>query len=300
MLRVAFDPIYIHPLPENHRFPMEKYDLLPKQLLYEGTLSEANFIKPGEATVEDVLRVHDPEYFRRLKNLELSPREQRVSGFIHSDTLIRRELTIAEGTRLLAELALEGGVGMNIAGGTHHAFTDRAEGFCLLNDQAIAARWLLEHTNVRSVLIVDLDVHQGNGTAQIFESDPRVFTFSMHGSNNYPLHKMRSDLDVALPDNCGDHDYHYLLEKNLATALERSAPDFVFYQCGVDVLATDKLGRLGLSMEGCRQRDRILLEAVKQSAVPLVCSMGGGYSKEIRHIVEAHANTFRLVQQLFF
>jgi acetoin utilization deacetylase AcuC-like enzyme len=185
---------------------------------------------------------------------------------------------------------------MNIAGGTHHAFTSRGEGFCLLNDQAIAAKWLLNKGIVQKILIIDLDVHQGNGTASIFSNNSHVFTFSMHGKNNYPLKKELSDLDVELNDGISDNEYLFLLEKSLDNVCDGFKPDFVFYQSGVDVIETDKLGRLGLTLNGCRKRDRMVFETVRQLDVPVVCSMGGGYSPQIKHIVEAHANTFREAQ----
>lgn len=299
MIKVAFDASFVHPLPEGHRFPMEKYDLLPKQLLLEGTLETSDFFAPPPLDLGHALLVHTPAYSKDLTGLRISPREQRKTGFVHSQTLIDRELRIMEGTRLCAEFALKNkGIGMNIAGGTHHAFSDRGEGFCLLNDQAIAAQWLLENQLSKNILIIDLDVHQGNGTAEIFADEPHVFTFSMHGEHNYPLHKERSDLDVAVKDGTGDKVYLDLLERHLDEVLNHFQPDFIFYQSGVDILASDKLGRLAMSLQGCMERDRIVFNAVKQLEVPVVCSMGGGYSPDIRTIIEAHANTFRMVQQI--
>jgi len=300
MLKVAFRDEYVHPLPSNHRFPMEKYDLLPKQLLHEGTLSTDQFFAPDITNSELIARVHEPAYIRRLFGLQLTEREQRISGFPHTKELIDRESYIMEGTRRCAEYALETGGAMNIAGGTHHAYSDRGEGFCLLNDQAIACRWLLDEGHVNKILIVDLDVHQGNGTAEIFENDPDVFTFSMHGENNYPLKKERSDLDIGLADGIKDKEYIHLLERSINYILKEFEPDFVFYQCGVDIIETDTLGRLGVSMHGCRERDRIVFEMVRQLRVPVVCTMGGGYSRDIRHILEAHANTFRSAQEILF
>ena len=300
MLKVAFHPNYVHPLPDNHRFPMEKYDLLPKQLIHEGTLDESNFFEPTSVTEEHVIAIHTPTYYSKLCNLKLSAKEERVTGFHHSSSLIDREKTIMEGTRLGAELALNSRAAMNIAGGTHHAFTNRGEGFCLLNDQAIAANWLLQEGKAQKILIIDLDVHQGNGTAEIFKDNSSVFTFSMHGKNNYPLHKEHSDLDVELEDATSDLDFLFLLEKSIDEVLKQITPDFIFYQCGVDVLATDKLGRLGLSLKGCRERDKLVFNTVRQLNVPVVCTMGGGYSQEIKTIIEAHANTFREIQTILF
>jgi len=295
-MKIAFRKEYVQDLPDGHRFPMEKYDLLPRQLLHEGTIVDDNLFSPEKIERNNLTSVHNENYLDRLFGLQLTDKEQRVSGFPHNGALVDREAMIMEGTRKCAEYALEDGLALNIAGGTHHAYADRGEGFCLLNDQAIAAHWLLQETRIKNVLIVDLDVHQGNGTAAIFKDEERVFTFSMHGKNNYPLKKEKSDLDVELDDGTADRTYHYLLQSSLENILNRFQPDFIFYQCGVDVIETDKLGKLGLTLEGCRKRDRIVFEMVRQLSVPVVCSMGGGYSPIIKDIVEAHANTFREAQ----
>jgi acetoin utilization deacetylase AcuC-like enzyme len=300
MLKIAWAASYAHPLPEGHRFPMIKYELLPEQLLYEGTVSPANFFTPEPLAETDILLTHDPLYWQKLSSLALSRAEERKTGFPLSRQLVEREVIIMSGTVQAARFALQWGIGMNTAGGTHHAFTDRGEGFCLLNDNAIAANYLLKHGLARKILIIDLDVHQGNGTAQIFRDEPRVFTFSMHGEKNYPLHKEASDLDIALPDGTGDEAYLQVLEQHLPQLFERVQPDFVFYQCGVDVLASDKLGRMKLTLQGCRKRDELVLRSCRLLHLPLVCSMGGGYSSRLAHIVEAHANTFRLAQEIFF
>ncbi|MEM6829759.1 MAG: histone deacetylase [Bacteroidota bacterium] len=300
MSKIAWAPIYNHPLPPKHRFPMEKYELLPKQLMHEGTVTATNFFEPRKLTVAEVLAVHDEAYWEKLLHLDFSRQEERKSGFPMSKLLVEREMTINGGTIQAAEFALQYGVAMNIAGGTHHAFTDRAEGFCLLNDMAIASQYLLDQRLVKQVLIVDLDVHQGNGTAQIFERESRVFTFSMHGEKNYPMHKERSDLDVALEDGTNDGLYLKQLDYYLKKLIDEVKPEFIFFQSGVDVLATDKLGRLGLTIAGCKERDALVLSEAKKHQIPLVASMGGGYSEDIRHILEAHANTYRVAQELFF
>lgn len=296
---IAFHPSYIHDIPIGHKFPMEKYQLIYDQLAYEGLSEVASLVHPNQIALEHVLAVHKETYVNDLLSLKLSPRQQRVSGFVHTADLIDRELRIMEGTRLCAEHVIHGGIGLNIAGGTHHAFTDRGEGFCLLNDQAIAASWLLKNGHAQRILIVDLDVHQGNGTAEIFQNNPSVFTFSMHGAGNYPLKKETSDLDIALPGKIGDKEYLNILEDNLSQVFQQFSPDFVFYQSGVDVLATDKLGLLGLTQEGVRKRDEFVLKMAHNYDLPLVCSMGGGYSKHIRDIVNAHMHVFRLGYQLF-
>lgn len=300
MLKIAFHPIYKHPLPEGHRFPMEKYDLLPKQLLHEGTCEQDNFFTPDFPDESYILNVHDADYVQRLKSLELSKKEVRVSGFPLSQELVDREHIIANGTLKACEYALEYGISMNIAGGTHHAYTNRAEAFCLLNDQAIGARYLQKKGLAKKILIVDLDVHQGNGTAEIFQNDDSVFTFSMHGKGNYPFRKESSDLDMELPDGTKDAEYLEKLKSTLPDLIENVNPDFIFYLCGVDILETDKLGRLSCSIAGCKDRDRFVLQTCHDLQIPVECSMGGGYSKDIKLIIEAHANTYRLAQEIYF
>jgi acetoin utilization deacetylase AcuC-like enzyme len=300
MLKVAWAESYVLPLPPNHRFPMSKYEVLPLQLLHEGTLREENFFVPQPLERNRILAVHDVDYWNRLEQLTLEPAEIRRIGFPLTGELVSREITIANGTIQCSLFALQHGIAMNIAGGTHHAFTYKGEGFCLLNDIAIAARYLLDEGLAKQILVVDLDVHQGNGTAQVFQHDPRVFTFSMHGQNNYPLHKERSDLDIGLADFTSDAFYLNTLRVNLANLLKQVNPDFIFFQSGVDILETDKLGKLSVSREGCKERDRIVLEAAKEGGIPLVVSMGGGYSPNFKDIIEAHANTYRLAQEIFF
>lgn len=300
MLKIAWSSIYKHPLPPKHRFPMEKYELLPQQLIHEGTATKDNFFEPRLLTEGEILAVHKASYWQKLKDLNLSKSEERKSGFPLSKSLVTRECNINAGTIEAAIYAMENGIAMNIAGGTHHAYSDRAEGFCLLNDQAIASQYLLDKKICDRILIVDLDVHQGNGTAEIFKNDKRIFTFSMHGAKNYPMHKEISDLDIALDDGTGDSVYLELLERNLHQVLSEFAPQFIFFQSGVDVLATDKLGRLGLSISGCKRRDELVLSTAHQNNIPLVACMGGGYSEDIKVILEAHANTFRLAQEIYF
>lgn len=299
MLKVAHSEVYHHPLPLGHRFPMEKYTLLPEQLLYEGTLEAHHFHAPNPLMEEHILWTHDAQYWQRLRDGELTPREQRKTGFPHSPSLINRERVICQGTIDIALHALNEGCGLNIAGGTHHAYTNRGEGFCLLNDMAIASNYLLKKKLVQKVLIFDVDVHQGNGTAEIFANRPNVFTFSMHGAHNYPLHKEKSDRDVALPDGIKDEAFLEILSNELNFTLEKARPDIVFFLSGVDVLSTDKLGRLGLSLEGCKNRDQIILERLSSRGIPVAIAMGGGYSERIADILEAHANTFRLAKYYY-
>ncbi len=300
MLKIAYHPIYKHPLPEGHRFPMVKYELLPLQLLHEGTCEEHHFFQPNVISEGDVLKAHDETYFEHLRSLNLKPSEVRKIGFPLSDELVQRELIIADGTIKGCEFALKHGIAMNIAGGTHHAYSNRGEAFCMLNDQAIGARYLQTNDLAKNILIVDLDVHQGNGTAEIFQNDMSVFTFSMHGKSNYPFKKEESDLDIALEKGTDDDTFLNILKETLPKLIDDIQPDFIFYLCGVDVVATDKLGTLGMTIQGCKERDRYVLETCQENQIPVQCSMGGGYSPDIKIIVEAHANTFRIAQEIFF
>lgn len=299
-MKVFCNEYYSHPLPEGHRFPMLKYELIPEQLLYEGTLEPGDIVSPDVMNHEQLLLVHTSDYISKLERGELSKQEERKTGFPWSTQLVHREKVIMNGTWLAALAAKQDGVSMNVAGGTHHAYADRGEGFCLFNDLAIAAASLLKHDLAKKVLIIDLDVHQGNGTAAIFQGNQNVFTFSMHGKNNYPLHKEQSHLDVELPDGIADEVYLHLLKQSLDNIEQVFVPDFVFYQCGVDILVSDKLGRLGVSLSGCKERDAMVMKFCLKHKTPLVAAMGGGYSEDIKVIVEAHCNTFRLAKALFF
>jgi len=299
MIRLAYSDRYTLQLPDGHRFPIAKYGLVHDQLRYEGTASEPHFVDPGLCAEDDVLRIHTPAYYARVRDQQLSPTEVRRLGLPQSERLFLRSLSSASGTLQMALSALQYGIGMNLAGGTHHAFTDRGEGFCVFNDIAIAAAHLLHHGLAKQVLVVDLDVHQGNGTAQIFRDEPRVFTFSMHGRDNYPLHKEQSDLDIPLPPFTGDEQYLALLRQHLPALIQRVKPDFIFFQAGVDVLATDRLGKLGLSRAGCKTRDEVVLSTCQQHQIPVVTCLGGGYSARLMDLVEAHCNTFRVAFSLF-
>jgi acetoin utilization deacetylase AcuC-like enzyme len=299
VIPVAFDPIYVLPLPENHRFPMEKYDLLPKQLIHEGTCDPDDFFSPKPLSDSIVKTVHQSDYVDRLRDQDLNRSEIRKIGFPISQQLVEREFVIAGGTVEGALKALKTGIAFNIAGGTHHAYPTHGEAFCMLNDQAIAAHYLLDQQLVKKVLIIDLDVHQGNGTAVIFEKENRTFTFSMHGQKNYPFKKEESDWDIPLEDHTNDEVYLNILNETLPKLFNRVDPDFVFYLSGVDVVATDRLGRLAMSVEGCKKRDEMVLEYCYQRSIPVQCSMGGGYSKDIKLIIEAHANTYRVAQRIY-
>ncbi|OAV46152.1 deacetylase [Lewinella sp. 4G2] len=298
-MKIAFSPTYRYQLPEKHRFPMAKYSLLPEQLLYEGTITQANFFAPEPLPEDAILRTHTAEYWHKLKTNTLSKKEIRAIGFPMRPDLIARGRVIAQGTLDCARFAFQDGVALNIAGGTHHSFADRGEGFCVYNDIAIAANELLHTGEIQRAIVVDLDVHQGNGTASIFAGDDRVFTLSFHGAKNYPTRKMTSDLDVGFPDGTEDKAYLDKLEEILPSLLDRVRPDIVFYLSGVDILATDKLGRLACTIQGCKQRDRFVFEQCQKRGLPVAVSMGGGYSERLATIIEAHANTYRMAAEVY-
>jgi acetoin utilization deacetylase AcuC-like enzyme len=298
-LKIAFNSIYAHPLPEGHRFPMLKYELIPGQLLHEGSITEENIFTPQQCPDEIILWTHDAEYLHRLKEQLLSPGEQRVIGFPQSPELTTRELMITQGTIDCCHYAFENGVALNVAGGTHHAFADHGEGFCLLNDMAVAANYLLHENLSRQILIIDLDVHQGNGTAKLFENEKKVFTFSMHGEHNYPFRKEKSNLDIPLKDGTDDTIYLGLLKKNLSKLINEVNPDFIFFLSGVDILETDKFGKLKVTMNGCKQRDEMVFNTLQQKKIPCVVAMGGGYSADVKIITEAHCNTFRVAREVY-
>lgn len=299
MLKIANHPDFVINLPPKHRFPMEKYGLLPQQLLLEGTVKEENFFLPEIPDDRYFLAIHDRDYYESLIDLTLDRKAERKIGFPLSKTLVQRERLITGGAIKSAIYALQNGIGLSISGGTHHAFAGHGEGFCMLHDQGVAARYLQEKELAHQILFIDLDVHQGNGTAAIFEGDDSVFTFSMHGKNNYPFTKENSDKDVELADHITDTLYLKTLQATLPGVIEEVQPDFIFFISGVDILATDKLGRLNCTIAGCKARDRFVLELCNSHKIPVQCSMGGGYSKEIKHIVEAHANTFRIADDIY-
>ena len=299
ILKIAFHQIYAHPLPIGHRFPMLKYELIPEQLLYEGSITKENLFAPDVCDDETILWTHDSIYLHKLKEQQLSAKEQRRIGFPQSQQLTLRELIITQGTIDCCHYALSNGVSMNVAGGTHHAFADRGEGFCLLNDFAVAANYLLRKELAQQILIIDLDVHQGDGTAKIFENEPRVFTFSMHGRHNYPFHKEKSDLDIPLEDGTDETTYLGLLKDHLPGIIDKTKPDFAFFLSGVDILSTDKFGKLAITLEGCKKRDEFVFSLVRRQGIPCVVSMGGGYSEDIKIIVEAHCNTFRVAKEVY-
>ncbi len=299
MFKIAWSNLYPYPVPEGHRFPMEKYELLPYQLKRLGIVSDNQFFEPTSQIIYD-LSVHCPHYLHRLFNNCLTKKEERASGFKQSKLLIEREIQITNGTIEGAVSALKVGVAFNIAGGTHHAFRDRPEGFSLINDQVVASLHLLNNNKSKKILIIDLDVHQGNGTASMLQDESRVFTFSMHGAKNYPFHKVKSDLDIPLQDNTNDNEYLKTLYTTLPQILEKFKPDFAFYLAGVDILEHDSLGRLSCTLEGCKKRDEFVFQILKNHQIPVMVTMGGGYSKDVKIILEAHCNTYRTAANLFY
>lgn len=300
MLKVAFSPIFLYQVPEKHRFPMQKYRLIPERLIEEGVLSEDNFFAPDKLTEEEILTTHTLEYWQKLKTQTLSRKEARAIGFEMTPELVERGRYIAHATYECALYAKQYGVSLNVAGGTHHSFADHGEGFCVFNDVCIASNLLLSRGETERILVVDLDVHQGNGNASIMANEPRVFVFSMHGEKNYPFRKPPSDLDIELANDTDDETYLTHLKQTLPNLIAEHKPDLIFYQSAVDVLATDKLGKLALTPEGCKQRDDFVLRQARDNNIPIAVVMGGGYSEDVEDVVEAHCNTFRLAKQLFF
>ena len=300
MLKIAYSDIFAYQVPEKQRFPMRKYTMIPERLLAEGTISHENFFAPSKVSEDEILTTHTADYWHKLKTQTLSRKEARPIGFEMTPQLVERGRHIAHATYECALFAQQYGIAMNVAGGTHHAFADHGEGFCVFNDVCIASNLLLARQQARQILIVDLDVHQGNGNASIMQNEDRVFVFSMHGAKNYPFRKQQSDLDIELDNDTGDAQYLAILHDTLPRLIAEVNPDMIFYQSAVDVLATDKLGKLALSREGCAQRDEFVLRQAHDKQIPIAVVMGGGYSEDIEDVVEAHCNTYRLAQKIFF
>ena len=296
--RVFYSPFYYADIGENHVFPIKKFELVRDKLLAEGTLRSSEIVEPEPAKVADVLLVHTEDYVTRLRDGTLTTREIRRLGLPWSKALVRRSFLATSGTINAARHALNNFVASNLAGGTHHAFPDRGEGFCVLNDVAVAIKVLRKENLARRFLIVDCDVHQGNGTAFIFKADADVFTFSMHGAKNYPLFKENSTVDIELPDRTGDAEFLETLDEALPRIFVHE-PDLVFYLGGADPFENDQLGRLGLTINGLRRRDEMVLSYAKEREIPIVTTMSGGYAKDINDTVEIHCNTIRAVKTVF-
>ncbi len=296
MLHLWSSSKYAIELPEGHRFPMSKYQLLREGVLSEGLVPPERMHDPERVSVNDLLLVHTREYVQHITNGTLPAAEQRRIGLPWSESFVERAYRVVQGTCEAAESALVHGVAMNLAGGTHHAFPDRGEGFCTFNDVAVAIRRLQREHRVRRVAIVDLDVHQGNGTHACFDGDADVFTFSMHGAKNFPFHKVPGTLDVELEDGTGDDEYLALLATHLPRVLRDARPDLVIYLAGADPHEGDKLGRLKLSFAGLHTRDAFVLDMCREIGVPVCATMSGGYGRDVRDTVAVHLNTVRVLR----
>ncbi|MEE2901202.1 MAG: histone deacetylase [Myxococcota bacterium] len=298
-MRVFHSDCYPLDLPPDHRFPISKYGMLRQELISRNIIHRDDFVETPLATKEQLLRVHTQTYVNAFMTGDLDPSAQRRIGLPWSEQLVNRCLASVGATVAAARTAMKMGVSGALSGGTHHSFEDRGEGFCVFNDIAVAIRELQYTGQVKRVLIVDLDVHQGNGNAKIFQNDPSVFTFSMHGAKNFPFRKEVSDLDVPLHDGIGDDEYLDALCSVWPDVLHNFDCDLVFYQAGVDVLNKDAFGRLKLSHEGIKERDRLVLEAVHKQRLPIVLTLGGGYAKPIQSSVTAYAGTYEVATQVY-
>jgi acetoin utilization deacetylase AcuC-like enzyme len=294
-VKAYYSDVFVLPLPETHRFPMRKYSRLRERILEDAVLAPADLEIPAAAGWGDLQLVHTPGYLEAVASGALAPELQRRIGFPWSPEMVERSRRSVGATIAAARTALAGtfAVSANLAGGTHHAFADRGEGYCVFNDVAVAARVLLRDGSIRRASVVDCDVHQGNGTAAIFRDDPAVFTLSLHGAHNYPFRKERSDRDVTFEDGAGDAEYLAALERHLPEALDGHRPDLVFYLAGADPYEGDRLGRLKLTIDGLRARDRLVLDACRARGIPVAVAMSGGYAPDIEAIVEIHLNTIR-------
>ena len=287
---------YTFPLPAGHRFPIEKYALLRDAVVAEGLVSSSRVHEPARATLEELARVHTRDYIDRLTSGGLTEAELRLLGFPWSPALVERSYRAVGGTLGAARAALDHGLAVNLAGGTHHAFPDRGEGFCVFNDVAIAVRALRAEGRIRRAAIIDLDVHQGNGTHAIFAGDAETFTFSMHGGRNYPFRKVPGTLDIELPDGTGDEAYLAQLASALPRVLDASAPDLVVYLAGADPHERDRLGRLKLTFSGLERRDAMVLEACREVGIPVAITVAGGYGTDINETVAIHVATVRVAR----
>ncbi len=297
--KLFYSPYYYADIGEGHVFPIRKFELVRDVLVDEGTLRADEIVEPAPADIDDLLLVHTDDYISRLIDGTLTPKEIRKLGLPWSQSLVRRSLHAISGTINASRAALTDMISSNLAGGTHHAYPDRGEGFCVLNDVAVGIRVLQREGLAKRFLVVDCDVHQGNGTAFIFKNSPEVFTFSMHGAKNYPLFKEESTLDIELADNTSDAEFLGTLNEALARIITHD-PDMIFYLAGADPYANDKLGRLGLSIEGLKKRDEMVLNFARSHGVPIVTTMSGGYAIDIADTVEIHCNTIRAVKEVYF
>jgi len=297
-VRAFYSDHFVLPLPDGHKFPMAKYSRLRERIIAEGIVASDDLHEAPAAEWADLRLVHTADYVDAVAAGTVAPDIQRRIGFPWSPQMVERSRRSVGATIAAARTALDEGMAANLAGGTHHAFADRGEGFCVFNDVAVASRVLQRDRDARRIAIVDLDVHQGNGTAAIFARDESVFTLSMHGENNFPFRKELSDRDVALADGTGDQEYLSLLRRHLDEVLNRHQPDFVFYLAGADPYEGDRLGRLKLTIEGLRARDDMVLGTCRAAGLPVAISMSGGYAPDVDAIVTIHANTIRTAATL--
>jgi acetoin utilization deacetylase AcuC-like enzyme len=296
-LRISYSPGYIAPLPDGHIFPMKKFNGLHQYLIQNDIFHPGSFVEPNLADMAALCSVHTPEYSRKIWEGTLSAKEERRMGLPWSKMLAIRSRLAVQGTINAGLMALQDGIAGNLAGGTHHAMPNHGEGFCVFNDVAIAIKVLRNSKWVKRVLVIDCDVHQGNGTAEIFQDEPDVFTFSIHGEKNYPFVKPPSTLDVSLPDNTGDQQYLKNLSEALDTIFYNFIPDLVFYLGGIDPLESDHYGRLSLTLNGIEERERMVIETVIGKEIPLVLLLSGGYAPSVRETVEAHSIMYRIARE---
>ena len=297
-MKVFYSDHFVLPLPEGHRFPMVKYSMLREKVARDGICGPGELLTPRAVTDEEILRAHAPDYLKRVASGTLTEKEVRRIGFPWSQKMVERSRRASGGTLGACLAALDEGFAANLAGGTHHAFSDRGEGYCVLNDSAIAARAVQAAGLVERVVIIDTDVHQGNGTAAILRGDPTVFTFSVHGAKNFPFQKEESDLDAPLPDGAGDTEFLAALERGLEVALDAANASLAIYLAGADPFEGDRLGRLSVSKSGLAERDRIVLETCRERAIPVAVTMAGGYASEVGDTVDVHFQSIRRAADL--
>ncbi len=290
-MKVFYSDRFVLPLPEGHRFPMKKYSMLRERVAANGICEAGELRVPHRVTDQEILRAHAPGYLKKVVTGTLTDREMRRIGFPWSERMVERSRRASGGTLDACRAALEEGLAANLAGGTHHAFADHGEGFCILNDSAIAARTLRSEGLVKKVVVLDTDVHQGNGTAAILRGDPHVFTFSIHGAKNFPFRKEESDLDIGLPDGADDGAFLEALSEGLEYALDRAAADVAIFVAGADPFEGDRLGRLSVTKEGLAERDRLVLESCRERNLPVAVTMAGGYAREVEDAVDIHFRT---------
>jgi len=295
-VQLFYTDVFVLPLPAGHRFPMEKYSRLREVLLASGEFSQANFHLPHAATDAELARAHDLSYIHDVSHGQLEKSAEKQIGFPWSTGMVERSRRSAGATICACRAALEDGVAANLAGGTHHAFRDHGEGFCVFNDAAVAARAMQAEGRAERILIIDCDVHQGNGTASILRGDDSIFTFSIHGARNYPFDKEPSDLDIELPDRCTDEAYLLHLDHGLNVAFDLARPDLVIYLAGADPYRDDRLGRLALSFDGLAERDQRVFGFCRIRHAPIAIVMAGGYARQIDDTVSIHARTIVLAK----